>query len=129
MTVLLGSLLSSYPDFIENVKIPEDREFNSKYHQVFFKTPLAVNMCTEAFLGPTFTSIKDFAVGQVVSQLLTFGFLLPSIRERGGAYGAGCSLNESGIMNLYSFRDPNITKTYENFDIGLKDVISGNFTQ
>ena len=32
-------------------------------------------------------------------------------------------------MSLYSFRDPNITKTYKNFDIALKDVIDGNFTQ
>ena len=86
-------------------------------------------MCTEAFLGPSYTSVKDFAIGQVVSQLLTFGFLLPSIRERGGAYGAGATLSESGIMSLYSFRDPNITKTYKNFDIALKDVIDGNFTQ
>ena len=46
LTVLLGSLFSTYPDFIENVVIPEKSEFESKYHQVFFKTPLAVNMCT-----------------------------------------------------------------------------------
>lgn len=63
LTVLLGSMFSTYPEFIDKVTIPEQKEFETKYHQVFFKTPLAVNMCTQAFIGPTFTSTKDFAIG------------------------------------------------------------------
>jgi presequence protease len=39
---------------------------------------------------------------------MTFTYLLPSIREKGGAYGAGCSVNESGTFTFYSFRDPKI---------------------
>jgi Zn-dependent M16 (insulinase) family peptidase len=27
---------------------------------------------------------------------------------KGGAYSAGCSLNESGIINFYSYKDPKI---------------------
>ena len=86
-------------------------------------------MCTQALLGPTYGNIKDYAIGSVVSQLLTFGFFLPSIRERGGAYGAGCALNDSGVMSFYSFRDPNVEKTYENFVIGMRSVIEGNFDE
>lgn len=52
----------------------------------------------------------------VLSELLTFIFLIPSVREKGGAYGAGCGVDESGIATLFSYRDPNIGKTYENFE-------------
>ena len=59
---------------------------------------------------------------------MTFEFLLPSIREKGGAYGAGCNVSESGIINFYSYRDPNVTQTYENFERAINDVIDGKFT-
>jgi len=59
-------------------------------------------------LGPTYADYKDYGAGLVLSELLTFNYFLPYIRERGGAYGAGCAFNESGIINFYSYRDPKI---------------------
>lgn len=59
-------------------------------------------------LGPTYADHQDYGAGLVLSELLTFSYLMPSIRERGGAYGAGCALNESGLINFYSFRDPKL---------------------
>lgn len=41
---------------------------------------------------------------------------MPMIREKGGAYGAGCAMDESGIINFYSFRDPKLSHTYDNFE-------------
>jgi Zn-dependent M16 (insulinase) family peptidase len=65
----------------------------------------------------------------IASELLSFVFLLPSIREKGGAYGAGCALDESGIISFYSYRDPNVDKTYDNFERAIQDVIDGKFTE
>ena len=38
------------------------------------------------------------------------------IRAKGGAYGAGITANNSGLLSTYSYRDPNILSTVENFD-------------
>jgi len=65
----------------------------------------------------------------VLSELLTYGFLLPSIREQGGAYGAGCGISDSGIISFYSYRDPQCEKTFENFERGIADVIDGKFSE
>ena len=97
---------SRFSESISDIKLLE-KEFKAPvYHQTFFKTPLAVNNCVESLLGPTYANYEDYGVGLVLSELLTHNFLMPSIREKGGAYGAGCAMNESGLINFYSFRDP-----------------------
>ena len=62
-----------------------------------------------ALKGPNYKKIQDFAVGLVVCELLTHYMLLPEIRIKRGAYDAQCSLSESGVMTLSSYRDPNIS--------------------
>ena len=57
-------------------------------------------------IGPTITSDEDYGSLLVLTELLTYGYLLPSIREKGGAYGAGCGVSDSGIISFYSYRDP-----------------------
>ena len=52
---------------------------------------------------------------------------MPLIREKGGAYGAGCAMNESGLINFYSYRDPKIQRTYENFEKSVQDILDGKF--
>lgn len=56
--------------------------------------------------GPTSMNHEDFGAMLILTELLTYGFLLPSIREKGGAYGAGCGVSENGIVSFYSYRDP-----------------------
>lgn len=97
------------------------------YHKTFFKTPLTVNNCVESLIGPTYSNYHDYAAGLVLSELLTFNYLLPSVREKGGAYGAGCRVNESGLIDFYSFRDPNIVPTYNNFERSVHEIIEGKF--
>lgn len=105
-------------------------DFNKPiYYKTFFKTPLTVNNCVESLIGPTYANYQDYGVGLVLSEMLTFNYLLPSVREKGGAYGAGCRVNESGLIDFYSFRDPNIQSTYDNFERALQDVIEGKFNQ
>jgi len=90
--LLLNSLKnenSRYGESHSNI-LRIDSEFKEpKYFQNFFKTPLAVNNCVEAMLGPTLADYENYGTGLVLSELLTFNYLLPSVREKGGAYGAG----------------------------------------
>ena len=108
--------------------IPSEFE-KAVYYKNFFKTPLTVNNCTESMIGPTYANYEDYAVFQVLANLMTFTYLLPSIREKGGAYGAGVSANENGLVTFYSFRDPKVEETYDNFEKGLDSLLDANFSE
>ena len=101
-------------------------EWQPQYHKVFFKTPLNVNNCAESLLIPP-RHDPDYAPLMVMSSLLTHSFLLQSVREKGGAYGGGCTTNENGLLSFYSFRDPRVEETFENFENAVADVIDGQF--
>ena len=103
-------------------------EFNPIYYQNFFETPLTVNNCVESFIGPGYYS-ENYGHSLVTASILTHEFFLPVIREKGGAYGAGASADESGIFNFYSFWDPKMEATYESFEKGLQRVCDGEFTE
>ena len=63
-------------------------------------------------------------VGEIslLSQILSKGFLWDKIRVEGGAYGGFCGFNAiSKIFSFGSFRDPNIAKTFENFEKALTE--------
>jgi len=38
-------------------------------------------------------------------------------------------VSESGLISLYSYRDPQVERTYENFEKGIAEVIDGNFSE
>lgn len=95
----------------------------------FFKTPLAVNNCVESMISPNLKNHEEYAPALVLGELLTFSYLLPSIREKGGAYGAGCRVNESGTFSFFSYRDPKIEDTYDNFEKALGEVIDKEFSE
>ncbi len=53
----------------------------------------------------------------VLGGVLRNGFLHRAIREQGGAYGGGASQdNQSGAFRFYSYRDPRIEGTLNDFD-------------
>ena len=61
-------------------------------------------------------SHPDTAPLYVLGTLLSNTFLHKEIREKGGAYGAGCSVSPmKGVMNMWSYRDPNIVDTLDTF--------------
>ena len=86
-------------------------------------------MCVESMVGPTLKETGDIGALLIAAELLTYGELLPAIREKGGAYGAGCSVDESGLISFYSYRDPQLEKTFENFELCVQNVIDGKFTE
>lgn len=53
---------------------------------------------------------------QVAAKILTYGYLWDTVRVKGGAYGTGLRISESGDVVFTSFRDPNTVSSLEIFD-------------
>jgi Zn-dependent M16 (insulinase) family peptidase len=68
------------------------------------------------------TSIFDFTsrpngTALAVSHWLALAWLIPKIREQGGAYGASMELDRrSGYLAVSSYRDPNLLETLATYD-------------
>lgn len=57
-------------------------------------------------------------------------FLHTQLREQGGAYGGGASSNSiSGSFYFYSYRDPNISSTFEAFQKAIELIENGKFDE
>lgn len=132
LELLLNSIKNDNSRFLEKYpnleRIPSEFD-KPTYYKHFFKTPLTVNNCSESMIIPTLTNIDDFGALTVLGDLMTFNFLIPLIREKGGAYGAGAKASESGIFSFYSYRDPKVLQTYENFEKALDSVLNKDFTE
>ena len=87
-------------------------------------TQSQVNFCAKAY--PTVTMAHtDSAPLVVLGALLRNGFLHTEIRERGGAYGGGASQdNNIGAFRFYSYRDPRLEATLNDFDRSIQWVLS-----
>jgi len=90
-------------------------------HQVkeAWLTSTQVSFCAKAY--PTVTvSHPDSAPLTVLGGFLRNGFLHRSIREQGGAYGGGATQDSSNAcFKFYSYRDPRLTETYQDFDASI----------
>ena len=49
----------------------------------------------------------------VLHTIINLEYLWNKIRVQGGAYGCGCKFLQSGFSYFYSYRDPNLTETYD----------------
>ena len=64
-----------------------------------------------------------------VAELLQNLILHPMIREKGGAYGGGASFNPNlGTFSFYGYRDPNLSKTLEAFQVSVEEISKGTFS-
>lgn len=52
----------------------------------------------------------------LASSIISNPYLYELIRAKGGAYGAGMLVDRSGLFGTYSYRDPNIKLTLDNYD-------------
>ena len=77
------------------------------------------NFCAKSY--PTVPmSHPDAAPLVVLGGFLRNGFLHTAIREQGGAYGGGASQDSnSGCFRFYSYRDPRLAETLDDFDASL----------
>ena len=84
-----------------------------------------VNHCAAAFKTVA-ESHPDAAPLNVLSGVLGNNFLHPMIREKGGAYGGGASHDSAnGVFRLYSYRDPRLLGTFDDFAKSVEDLMNG----
>ena len=83
-----------------------------------------VSFCAKAY--PTVASSHmDAAPLILLGGILRNGYLHRAIREQGGAYGAGASQdNQSGTFRFFSYRDPRIQGTLDDFDQSIQWVLN-----
>ena len=88
--------------------------------QQLWTTSTQVNFCARAY--PTVPmDHPDSAPLNVLGGFLRNGYLHRAIREQGGAYGGGAGQdNNSGAFRFFSYRDPRIEGTLDDFQASLK---------
>jgi hypothetical protein len=99
----------------QNFELPPCRE-NVKEAWV---TSTQVNFCSKAYQTVD-ASHSDAPALTVLGGFLRNGFLHRAIREQGGAYGGGASQDSgSASFRFYSYRDPRLSETLDDFDSSL----------
>jgi hypothetical protein len=82
-------------------------------------TNTQVNFCAKAYPAVPADHV-DAPVFTVLGRYLQEGYLHRAIREQGGAYGSGASLDgDQGCFRFYSYRDPRLAETLVDFDRSL----------
>jgi hypothetical protein len=67
----------------------------------------------------------DAAALSVLGGFLRNGFLHTAIREKGGAYGGGASHDTNiAAFRFYSYRDPRLAETLDDFDRAIEWMLS-----
>lgn len=84
-----------------------------------FRVNTQVNFCAKVY--PTVApNHPDAPALQVLGDFLRNGHLHRAIREQGGAYGGGAGYHpDSGAFRFYSYRDPRLAETLDDFDRAL----------
>ncbi|MDI1303225.1 MAG: insulinase family protein [bacterium] len=79
-----------------------------------------VQFCARAFPAVT-VEHADAAPLMLLGGFLRNGYLHGAIRERGGAYGGGAAYDSNSCaFRFYSYRDPRLTETLNDFDASVK---------
>ena len=78
-----------------------------------------VQFCARAFPAVT-VEHADAAPLMLLGGFLRNGYLHGAIRERGGAYGGGAAYDSNSCaFRFYSYRDPRLTETLDDFDASV----------
>ncbi|MBN4063783.1 insulinase family protein [Cardiobacterium sp. AH-315-I02] len=85
-----------------------------------------VNFCAKAY--PTVPmDHKDAAALSVLGGFMRNGYLHTAIREQGGAYGGGATQDTNiAAFKFYSYRDPRLVETLNDFDNAIDWVLENN---
>ena len=82
-------------------------------------TNTQVNFCARAYPAVP-AEHPDAPAFSVLGKFLHNGYLHRAIREQGGAYGSGARYDsDSGSFRFFSYRDPRLEGTLEDFDEAL----------
>lgn len=105
-------------------------EFNlagtREHHQQIWVCNSQVNFCAKSYATVP-AGHDDAAILTVLGGILRNGFLHTAIREQGGAYGGGASQDSmTAAFRFYSYRDPRLTETLNDFDQSLEWVMTND---
>lgn len=93
----------------------EKRERNRAY---LFSSPLSYTSLAAPASNP---ESKDAASERMFLSLVSTSSLWSLIREKGGAYGAGCGLDiNENVIYFYTYRDPRLDDSIKDFVFALK---------
>ncbi len=82
-------------------------------------TSTQVNFCAKAY-STVAVDHEDAPALTVLGGFLRNGYLHRTIREKGGAYGGGAGQDSvNGTFRFFSYRDPRLAETLEDFDSAL----------
>lgn len=88
-------------------------------------TNTQVSFCAKAYPAVP-SGHPDHAPLAVLAGFLRNGFLHRAIREKGGAYGGGADYDaSSAAFRFYSYRDPRLDETLDDFDRAIDWLLSG----
>ncbi len=102
------------------------QRFSAK--KIVWSTDTQVNFCAAAYktVAPDH---EDSAALTVLGGVLRNNYLHTKIREQGGAYGGGASHdNSNGVFRFYSYRDPRLAETLQDFSGSVEWLKSGVVT-
>ena len=87
-----------------------------------------VNYCAAAY-ATVAESDPDAVALSILAGVLRNNFLHPMIREKGGAYGGGASHdNTNGVFRFYSYRDPRLQETFDDFSAAIEGLLRTEIT-
>lgn len=129
LNVMVDTMSRVYPHFddqSEQVRI-DVTEWEPEYIKEFFVIPSQVNYVSESFKIPHYLN-PDASKLHILGEVLSNGALHNLIREKGGAYGSGCTVDVwNGVMTFSSYRDPKNLETYQNFEKAIVMIAEGQF--
>lgn len=116
------------------VNIKKDDKFSKKTPSKFFKLKEAYKTSSNVNYVVKSADLKKYGFKYdskitVLTNILNTTFLYNEIRAKGGAYGVGMSVSLSGIVYVYSYRDPNIKHTIDIYDETYKFIENMNFDE
>lgn len=116
------------PATINNTALTLTPASKEKIQQAWI-TSSQVHFCSKVY--PTVTmNHPDAPALSVLGGVLRNGFLHRTIREQGGAYGGGASQDSnSASFRFYSYRDPRMTETLNDFDRSIEWLLEKNITE
>ncbi|PVZ64949.1 insulinase family protein [Pelagibaculum spongiae] len=89
----------------------------------------SVSYCAKVYRGVA-SAHPDAPALTILAQVMKNGFLHGAIREQGGAYGGGANHNGwQGSFSFYSYRDPRLQETLDDFDRSIDWVLTQPISQ
>ena len=116
----LKGLYHEFYDKLNDDTSYETYEFTNDIKNEGLIAPFDVNFTAYA---ATYDKSKFNGAYLLASNIINTAYLWPEVRVLGGAYGAGMSISDKGRITMYSYRDPNVKKTYDVFD-KLEDYVN-----